>query len=68
MEQFTEEDAYVTLKDHKENFLNDPKCRLINPSKSQMGVVSKKLLERIIAEVSQSLHSNQWRNTDAVIK
>ena len=45
IEQFVEREAYVTLKDHKENFLNNPKCRLINPSKSKMGKVSKKYLE-----------------------
>ena len=25
-------DAYVTIKDHKENYLNDTKCRLLNPT------------------------------------
>ena len=29
--------AYITVKDHKENFLTHPKCRLINPTKSDVG-------------------------------
>ena len=33
--------AFITMKDHKENFNNAPKCRLINPAKSIIGRVSK---------------------------
>ena len=68
MECFIEKEAYITLKDHKDDFQNNPKCRLINPSKSQMGIVSKKYLEKIVADVSKALQFNQWRNTDTVIK
>ena len=35
VECFVERDAFITLKDHKDNFQNNPKCRLINPSKSR---------------------------------
>ena len=35
--------AFITLKDHKENFANNPTCRLINPAKSELGIVSKKM-------------------------
>ena len=28
---------YITINDHKENFLTNPKCRLINPTKSDAG-------------------------------
>ena len=68
MERFIEKDAYITLKDHKENFLNNPKCRLINPSKSEMGIISKRYLEKVVSDVSKSLQFNQWRNTDTVVK
>ena len=37
--------AFVTLKDHKPNFQNHPTCRLINPTKSEIGVISKKILQ-----------------------
>ena len=29
-----QQEAFITLKDHKPNFQNNPTCRLINPSKS----------------------------------
>ena len=37
--------AFVSLKDHKSNFSSNPKCRLINPAKSEMGKISKYFLE-----------------------
>jgi hypothetical protein len=35
-------EEFISLKDHKENFVNNPKCRLINPAKSgESGKLSK---------------------------
>ena len=31
------QEAFITLKDHKPNFANNPTCRLINPVKSEIG-------------------------------
>ena len=42
-----EKPAYITLKDHKDNFRNNPKCRLINPTKSEIGIIAKQILDRI---------------------
>ena len=39
--------AFITLKDHKENFTSNPKCRLINPAKSEIGKVNKLFIEKI---------------------
>ena len=39
--------AFISLKDHKPDFENHPKCRLINPAKSQLGKVSKAILDKI---------------------
>ena len=47
LETMNKTNAFITLKDHKENFENNPKCRLINPAKSQLGIVSKQILEKI---------------------
>ena len=46
VEQFASKKSYVTLKDHRHrnNFLNNPKCRLFNPAKSEIGIVSKPYL------------------------
>ena len=60
--------SFVTLKDHKENFENAPKCRLINPAKSTIGRVSKlEILERVNNELRRSTNVQQWRNTQSVI-
>ena len=66
-EAFAKRDAYITLKDHKDNFQNSPKCRLINPAKGEMGIVSKKLLESINSNVLKATKVNQWRSTGTVI-
>ena len=67
MECYCNQHACITLKDHKENFRNNTKCRLINPSKSEVGRVSKRYLNDIIADVSRKTEVNQWRNTATVI-
>ena len=67
MECMAERQAFVTLKDHKDNFRSDPKCRLINPAKSEMGYVSKGLLDNVISKVADATGLNQWRNTNTVI-
>ena len=38
---------FITLTDHKENFLNNPTVRLINPMKSKLGRISKAILDNI---------------------
>ena len=59
--------AFITLKDHKDDFENNPKCRLINPTKSEIGKISKKILERINTEIRLKTKFNQWINTNDVI-
>ena len=44
-------ESYITLKDHKPNFMNNPKCRVLNPCKSELGKVSKKMLSEIFSDV-----------------
>ena len=39
--------AFVTLKDHKDNFNQKHPCRLINPCKSELGAISKSILDRV---------------------
>ena len=40
-------EVYLTMKDHKDNFENDLPCRLINSAKSETGVISKQILEKV---------------------
>ena len=59
--------AFITLKDHKDNFENSPKCRLLNPAKPELGKVSKIITEKLIAGIKDSVSLNQWKNTKDVI-
>ena len=67
VDRTSENPAFITLKDHKPNFENHPKCRLINPSKSSLGKVSKVILDRINNDIRDQVHVNQWRNSTDVI-
>ena len=67
IERFPNKPAFLSLKDHKDNFENNPKCRLLNPAKSEIGIISKHHLQRINNELRTSLGINQWRNSAGVI-
>ena len=64
---YAERPAFVYIKDHKENFPNTVKCRLINPAKSEIGKISKSILDDINKIVREKTKFLQWRNTDSVI-
>ena len=53
MECYSDQSPFITLKDHRANFKNNTKCRLINPSKSKVGLVSKLYLNLIISMVAE---------------
>ena len=54
-------DSFIALKDHKPDFINNPTCRLINPSKSEIGIISENILDRINKEVIQATKVNLWK-------
>ena len=62
IEKIQEIEAYIT-KDHKKGFPNN----LINPSKSYIGRISKKILDKINQRVIQDTKVNQWKNTNTAI-
>ena len=68
IERMAEREAFVTLKDHKENFERTLKCRLLNPAKSEIGSISKSILQNINSEIRKQTQLNQWRNTATVIE
>ena len=43
-------------------------CRIINPAKNWLGVVSKHILDRVNKSLRSSTGFNQWSNTGAAIK
>ena len=57
----------MTIKDHKENYKTNTKCRVINPAKTDFGKVSKKILSRIVTSIRESGLFNQWKNSNSVI-
>ncbi len=59
---------FITMKDHKPDFNNNPNCRLINPSKSEIGIISKKILDKINLEIIKSTNVNLWRCTNDAIE
>ena len=42
--------------------------RLLNPTKPEIGRISKRLTERIVREVKGKTKYNQWKSTDSVIQ
>jgi hypothetical protein len=67
IETMAKREAFVTAKDHKENFEDNPKFRLINPAKSELGKVSKIILDEINNNIRERTGVNQWRNSQSVI-
>jgi hypothetical protein len=59
--------AFITIEDHKENFPSNVKCRLINPSKSELGKVSKVILDNINNNIRSAINVNQWKHSKSVI-
>ena len=53
---------------HLENFKHNTKCRLINPSNGEMGIVNKTSLEEINNKLNNHLCYIQWRSTSIVIE
>ena len=61
-------DSFITMKDHKPDFLNNPTCRLINPSKSEIGIISKHILDGINTKILQATKVNLWKSTSNAIE
>ena len=62
--QSKKKEAYITLKDHKDNFANNPKARLINPAKTEVGKISKIKLDSMIREIRTKTLLKSWRATN----
>ena len=59
---------FITLKDHKPDFNNKPTCRLINPSKSEIGIISKQVLDGINNKIIKTTKVNLWKSTTNAIE
>ena len=67
MEVLQQSEAYLTVKDHKVDFHARPSFRLINTSKTDVGRVSKIMLDEINSSLLAATNVNQWKNTKSVI-
>ena len=60
--------CFITIKNHKENFLNHSKVRLFNPAKNELEQISKTILENVNKKLFQVTKNDQWKNTVRAIK
>ena len=61
IEKMQETETYIMVKDHKKDFPNNPSFRLINPAKSDIGRISKKISDKINRRVIQETKVNKWK-------
>ena len=54
MNHLPKQQCYITLKDNKKDFASNPKTRLINPSYSDIGQISKCIVDKINIIVRKS--------------
>ena len=62
-----ETEVFILLKDHKEGFPNSPSFRLINPSKSDIGKISKHILDKSNKSLLSNAKVNQRKKTSDAI-
>ena len=68
VEVMPQSEANVQFKDHKEDFLNKHQARLINSNKSNLGKVSKEILQNKNDQIRAKLKLNHWQSTADVLK
>ena len=62
-----ETEAFLPIKDHKEGFPHTLSFCLINPSKSDIGKISKSLFDTIKENILKQTNVNQLKNTSQII-
>ena len=68
VEAHSESPAFISIKDHKHDFRTNPRCRLINPAKSQIGIISKTILQNLNKSVREATGLEQWQSTKQVLQ
>ena len=58
--------SFITLKDHKANFLSNLKTRLLNKEKNKFGRIGKVILDKINLNLRNATKINQWKNTNVM--
>ena len=68
LETLARKEAFITLKDHKPNFANNLPCRLINPAKTELGLISKRILDKINTSLNRQLDVQLWKDSSTVVE
>ena len=66
--KLNKKDCYLLLKDHKPNFNNKITTRLINPTRTEIGKISKTILEKTNQQIKEKLKLQQWISTKDAIE
>ena len=61
VQKLDENEPYVTIKDHKEGFPGKLSCRLINLSRTDIGKISKQILDRFNNIILEKYTSGETR-------
>ena len=62
-----QKESYILVKDHKIDYENKKLVRLINPTKTELGKVSKIILQDVVDCMKKKLELNLWINTKEAI-
>ena len=68
IDRFQAAEPFITVKDHKPSWPGRAEVRFVNPAKSNIGVVSKKILDKKLAVMRTKLGVTQWKSTGEVLK
>ena len=68
MDVNAQSNCFIIIKDHKENFLNHPRLRLINPANNELTRISKTIFDNINMKLFETTKINHWKNTVRAIK
>ena len=68
VQKLDENETYLTIKDHKEGFTNKISSRLVNPSNTGKGRISKQILDRVSNTILLKNKVNQLKNTYSVLE
>ena len=69
MQKYQETDSFfLLLKDNKDGWPSKISRRLVNGAKTEIGVISKHILQNIIDQVKEKTKSNSWQSTDEALE
>lgn len=68
IEKLNDSDAFLLIKDHKKNFPKKIECRVVNPTKTNIGKISKVILEKAVKSIKQQTQYHQWKSTKEVVE